>query len=270
MTNNTDGQDKKIEGKGKTPRPQVKDCAQCGTQYNVPKSGPVGAFCNPRCRAKHYLNSDPARKEKIKEKARKRASEASLKRNAERLEWNLANLPEQPCEHCGKLSGRTRTGAPKAHCSRACGKATTYRKYRGSQKPCTKGGCDSPSIAKGLCGSHYSMEWRKGNPDKAQAIRHRYRSNKHNAWVEDVSRDEILNRDEWTCHLCGEQIPKTLTWPHKLYPTLDHVTPLSIGGKHESGNVKAAHFICNSAKSHSVEWEADEYLMLQVSQLSSA
>jgi len=33
-----------------------------------------------------------------------------------------------------------------------------------------------------------------------------------------------------------------------MYPSIDHVVPLSRGGLHEWGNVKLAHRICNSIK----------------------
>ena len=36
------------------------------------------------------------------------------------------------------------------------------------------------------------------------------------------------------------------------YPTIDHVVPLVLGGKHSWTNVKLAHLSCNSAKGASV------------------
>lgn len=37
-----------------------------------------------------------------------------------------------------------------------------------------------------------------------------------------------------------------------MYPSIDHVRPLSRGGLHEWGNVKLAHRICNSIKKDNV------------------
>ena len=59
---------------------------------------------------------------------------------------------------------------------------------------------------------------------------------------------EIADRDGWTCGLCGEQVDRTLKWPHADSPSLDHVQPLSKGGAHDPDNVQLAHLRCNVAK----------------------
>lgn len=63
-----------------------------------------------------------------------------------------------------------------------------------------------------------------------------------------VKRQAILDRDGWSCHLCGGAIPKDAAVPHDLAATLDHIIPLARGGLHDPSNVAAAHFICNVRK----------------------
>lgn len=66
--------------------------------------------------------------------------------------------------------------------------------------------------------------------------------------VDVVSAREILERDEWTCWLCGEAIDPAATFPDHGAASLDHVVPLSEGGDHGPANVRAAHFICNASR----------------------
>lgn len=59
---------------------------------------------------------------------------------------------------------------------------------------------------------------------------------------------EIFERDNWTCHLCGDHCDRAASVPARLAPTLDHLTPISKGGVHSRANVKCAHFSCNSKR----------------------
>jgi 5-methylcytosine-specific restriction endonuclease McrA len=63
-----------------------------------------------------------------------------------------------------------------------------------------------------------------------------------------VDAQYIYDRDRWICQLCRKRIHKTKQVPHPLAATLDHITPLALGGHHEPANLQAAHFICNSRK----------------------
>lgn len=69
----------------------------------------------------------------------------------------------------------------------------------------------------------------------------------------------LFNIDKGRCYICGGECD----WNDKetrptgivcgdLYPSIDHVIPLSKGGKHEWENVRLAHRICNSKKSASI------------------
>lgn len=62
---------------------------------------------------------------------------------------------------------------------------------------------------------------------------------------ENFTRLEIFLRDKWVCQICGKPIDKELEFPNPMSPTLDHAYPVSLGGPHTRGNVRAAHLICN-------------------------
>jgi len=79
-------------------------------------------------------------------------------------------------------------------------------------------------------------------------LAHIRRANKRANEYEQVSRDAVLIRDQWMCHLCDVPIPTDARWPHPLSASMDHVTPLSRGGAHTYDNIKSAHLTCNISK----------------------
>lgn len=68
------------------------------------------------------------------------------------------------------------------------------------------------------------------------------------AFVEEVPRFAVFERDDFTCHICRLPIDMSIPAPDPLSPSIDHVIPLARGGKHELANVAAAHFGCNARK----------------------
>lgn len=79
-----------------------------------------------------------------------------------------------------------------------------------------------------------------------------------NALVDrDITLDKLYERDNGICYLCGKPCDKedyvvrdgTIITGNN-YPSIEHVKPLSKGGKHEWKNIKLAHRICNTLKSN--------------------
>jgi len=68
-------------------------------------------------------------------------------------------------------------------------------------------------------------------------------------------RREVFERDGWRCGLCGEPIDKGIAWPDPMSASLDHVVPISRGGKHSRANAQAAHLTCNVHKGASLPEE---------------
>ncbi len=64
--------------------------------------------------------------------------------------------------------------------------------------------------------------------------------------------EEIFNRDCWCCRICGIPVDRALEWPASLSASLDHVLPLSKGGRHTRDNVQLAHLRCNLKKNDKV------------------
>lgn len=88
----------------------------------------------------------------------------------------------------------------------------------------------------------------------------RNRINKHNLVDKDISLKRLYKRDTGICYLCGEPCDyndKVITVEGhyivgRTYPSIEHVKPLSKGGKHSWDNVKLAHHWCNTQKSDNI------------------
>ena len=71
----------------------------------------------------------------------------------------------------------------------------------------------------------------------------------------DITLHRLFERDEGICWLCGERcdyqdftVDGNTFIAGNRYPSIDHVMPLSKGGRHTWDNVKLAHRICNTKK----------------------
>lgn len=61
----------------------------------------------------------------------------------------------------------------------------------------------------------------------------------------------IIKKDGGICQICGLPVNENdIQGGHirRMYPTIDHITPLSKGGTHTWNNVQLAHMMCNSKK----------------------
>jgi 5-methylcytosine-specific restriction endonuclease McrA len=63
-----------------------------------------------------------------------------------------------------------------------------------------------------------------------------------------IDRYEVFEHHGWICNICGCKIDKSLKFPNKRAATLDHLIPLSRGGRHVWENVAPAHADCNEGK----------------------
>jgi 5-methylcytosine-specific restriction endonuclease McrA len=64
---------------------------------------------------------------------------------------------------------------------------------------------------------------------------------------------EVLERDRWTCQLCGIRTPKRLRGSYDLKaPEVDHIVPASLGGMTSYANLQCACRRCNIKKSNNI------------------
>lgn len=156
------------------------------------------------------------------------------------------------CIDCGGLACYDERQAWASRCARC--------RYRQPARfvSCTCSHCGCPFIAdKQAFVSHFRFCSRRCGARNAEARR---RARKRDAFVENVVRSYIFERDGYCCQICGKKLAMTKVAPHPKAPTLDHIVPLAQGGTHERSNVQAAHFICNALKSDGAA--ADQLLLL--------
>lgn len=60
----------------------------------------------------------------------------------------------------------------------------------------------------------------------------------------------ICRRDGWKCGICGERVNPSLTHPHPMAASLDHVIPVCEGGLSEPANLRLVHLVCNLRRRH--------------------
>jgi len=68
------------------------------------------------------------------------------------------------------------------------------------------------------------------------------------AFVDDVDFTSIFQRDSGICQICGLPVHPVKGIDDNWDGTIDHIVPLSVGGKHSYSNCQLAHRICNSVK----------------------
>lgn len=152
-------------------------------------------------------------------------------------------------------------------------------------RECTVSTCAKPVESNGYCPMHY-RRWRLyGDPlarsPKYSGVRclecgmrievphdqigwpplhcsERCRHQRHSArygsrgmdprYIQGTRRELVFERDGWICQLCFEPVDPTLTWPHRMMATIDHIIPVVNGGAHVQSNVRLAHLSCNTRR----------------------
>ena len=107
-----------------------------------------------------------------------------------------------------------------------------FKAWRTTRKYCSKR-CDFYA---------HPERWARSNKARAERYGVEYEG--------DIDRLEILNRDNWVCHICSLPIGQSHIWPDGRMGSMDHVVPVSRGGPHTRDNLKAAHLKCNIQKSN--------------------
>lgn len=90
--------------------------------------------------------------------------------------------------------------------------------------------------------------WRANNPDKVGAAEAR----RAQAELEGNATPKLIET-KWeagdkTCIPCGEPIDPTLKAPHNMSRTIEHLTPIARGGRHDLDNIDFAHYGRNAQK----------------------
>ena len=131
-------------------------------------------------------------------------------------------------------------------------------KKRGRYHQCSQCKCHIDLTLNGKCCTSYvfcSNECRNNyvKDSKCNSRHKRRQLQKDNRLTtERIIRSKIFGRDNYRCYLCNIKVIK-YKWYQGInkndMATLDHIIPLSKGGKHSYDNIKTCCFMCNSKKS---------------------
>lgn len=205
----------------------IRACAICDTNFR--RTG-NRKYCLPCCREQQGLPSICVRngcENRLTYKDRKFCSSdcklscKPIKPQVSRPQDKLCALPE-----CGDIFTPMRS--QQQYCSKAHRRKLYKRTHPRTGRKRTK----SPDALR----------------DKYQ--RRRARRRKTPLTRHPVHLGDIAIRDDWQCGICGQQVDSSLTTPHPLSKSIDHVIPLSLGGWHAPWNVRLTHLSCNIRRSN--------------------
>jgi 5-methylcytosine-specific restriction endonuclease McrA len=141
------------------------------------------------------------------------------------------------CQMCGDQVVPTSHGGPtKKYCSAKC-RSKADAKRNGLRRSRLRGGR-----------AKYRRERYRNDPEWRRRVnaRNSYRYNLKRAAAVSGKRfglDDIFERDNQKCHLCGKKVKRSDA-------SIDHLIPISLGGEHSLCNVALAHRSCNSRKNN--------------------
>lgn len=232
--------------------------AKCGHPYLAPASTgrvvSVCECCKVRKRIAEFLRPCARCGTPIAtEQNTKRGPRRSYHKRCEPSKRRYEPLGQRACLRCETPFDPK--GDAHVYCSAEC---RAYQPKVNPERRCEFSGCGqlfrpSSTRQRSCSPMHARQAWRERNLERDADIRrnvyHRRRARKKGGVLgKAVIRAEIARRDDWTCHLCADAIPRLAAWPDPLSLSMDHVVPLSMGGLHDPSNVKAAHLKCNVAK----------------------
>ncbi len=160
------------------------------------------------------------------------------------------------CIICGKeFLSKSEKGQT---CSRKCGRMLSNMKNGHCQydyffKLPLKAECPT-------CGKIFATSSRRKIycSDECYKRTHDRRLNENNIVDNDITLKKLFYRDNGTCAICGGKcdfedykVKNGKFCVGRRYPTVDHIFPLSKGGKHSWKNIQLAHQACNSKKGSS-------------------
>lgn len=244
-----------------------RQCATCRVIFKIQAGrGRARKYCGPKCVPPRAAPSKSCDVLGCERKARSNVAPHCEKhyyrlRRTGRLDasvvvgsWTACQYCEAPTvgkKYCGSgCAARHRRGNPKTKQCVMCGGRFDPRSNHGPDAD-TCGEFCTLERTRRFTRDYYlrSMKTARGR-ERVRRAEYRRRARKRDAFVEDVSRDQVMERGKWKCHLCGEKIPPAARWPDPLFGTVDHVLPLAHGGLHSYANCKPAHLSCNCKKGH--------------------
>ena len=224
-----------------------KECVICGKEFQTWKNRQI--CCSAECSQKNQNKKD---KQKEREKNRiKYLKKHPNARNKEKIhKEHLEREKAKETEREIKRKERERKKAERDAIKKAKKQAERQAKRYEAEHECVVCGC--------VFVAHYSTK--KYCSKTCERKVHRGKSRYKGITIDkDITLQKLAKRDCNCCQLCGLPVD----WNDKIrtdktivcggmYPSIDHIIPVSLGGMHSWGNVQLAHKSCNSQKSNKI------------------
>lgn len=218
-------------------------CSHCAETIPTRPGSVEPDYCSPECRRDAARARAKANYERTKDQVNAESRARSAARRA---------AITKVCPQCGEPFTPERS-LKQRYCSKRCLGAAT-RDSAGTE--CSETDCGRPVRAKGLCNMHYKRVLRaegrmndvNWNERRRAAWKARYALTRGAPDAEKFDYREIYERDGWVCGICSEPVDPDLAWPDPMSVSLDHVIPVSRGGRHVRENAQCAHLTCNVRK----------------------
>ena len=253
-------------------------CVRCGVEFMAHTSTEARPYCGVRCSAPAALE---AARKALSSRPRvmrdcevcgkpfpPKSSHGLVQRTCSRecgkwinarargkfTEWRSI-LPT--CEKCGAVTYRGKLSHYCRECVDVAKRESWARDAAKRKKPprpiltieCQLCGC-------GLTTAYPETKWCRRCRRSVRKGDHRHRARRYGVAYEPINPAEIYERDNWTCHICSEEIRRVPGNEVDIDGwSLDHVIPMSHGGPHLKWNVAASHWGCNVLK-------GDDFLLL--------
>lgn len=166
------------------------------------------------------------------------------------------------CADCGKRMRATRTSLPQGDAK--C--LTCRRNAHGTQWRYVKDGCRCEVCVTAIreaARRHREKVHAEHGMSNVSLWRMRYREKhghlppghveRRSDWLPRAVRVSIYERDNWTCGICGDAIPRDVHSNDNQAASLDHIIPRSHGGSDDPSNLRASHRYCNTVRSNRVD-----------------
>ena len=219
-----------------TPRkpPSQKCCAQCGQHFWVRGRGVRRLYCSNPC----IRLATNQRRQDLKDESRKNyecqlchALFQAVRTDQKFCSENCRRTSKVHCERFGELDY-----CPLPLCK--CGRIATppkgkmhYQKSLGRSKTCD------------ICRQFKEQERNKGRGSSKSLLRRQVVKR-----GEKIKLDNLVIRDGFDCQICGVVLDWSKRGSRKLWPSLDHIVPITKGGEHTYDNSRMVHLGCNASK----------------------
>lgn len=221
-------------------------CKTCGAEYK--------RTVDHIRRGKNKVICIECQKKQTQERQAKTKAVARQNAEVRELERKWLRILYPPKDYGEELHQRflNRTGV-----CEICGKEYSVRDYTTSAKL-------KYAVDNGVCSAECKKEKQRRLKRKHRTpSNHRHRAHIFGvAYESGITLKKLVARDGLTCAICGKKCDwGDHSWSEysgPMYPSIDHIVPMSKGGGHTWSNVQVAHLICNSYKSDSTE-EGFEY-----------